>query len=127
MKIVCNVCGQIKDQTTGFYKQASTKSGYHPRCKECMKKASRISEYKRRYGITPDQYDHMMKDQQGLCLICNQPETLPLKGRVRRMAVDHDHKTGEVRGLLCSDCNTGLGKFKDNPELLLSAIRYLQK
>lgn len=57
--------------------------------------------------------------QSGKCLICNE---IP-----KRLVVDHCHTSGKVRGLLCDHCNTGLGRFKDSPELLMAAIRYLKK
>lgn len=81
-------------------------------------KANRL---KAEYGITLDDYIKMHEDQHGVCAICKQPERV--KNRV--LTVDHCHKTGKVRGLLCFDCNTALGKFKDNTELLETAIGYL--
>jgi len=72
------------------------------------------------YGITLDDYNCMYKLQLGVCMICNQAET-----NGKRLAIDHDHSTGKVRGLLCNHCNIGLGKFFDNPQLLQSAINYI--
>jgi hypothetical protein len=70
------------------------------------------------YGITIDQYKAMEARQGGRCAICNEvPET--------RLYVDHDHTTGEVRGLLCTRCNVGLGMFRDNPEYLDAATQYI--
>lgn len=74
---------------------------------------------KYRYGITPEQYDEMLEAQEGVCAICKEAPTQ------QRLAVDHDHKTGEVRGLLCFSCNTALGHFRDDPERLISASDYL--
>ncbi len=65
--------------------------------------------------------------QNGLCAICNQPETAFMKNKIMYLAVDHDHKTGKIRGLLCSNCNNGLGRFYDNVELLQNAIGYIEK
>lgn len=73
------------------------------------------------YGITPEQYDEMLKAQGGVCKICLGPDNGPWK----RLAVDHCHKTGRVRGLLCAKCNKGLGQFEDDPERLKKAITYL--
>jgi len=69
----------------------------------------------------------MLEAQGGVCKLCSKPETRvnPQTGGVSRLAVDHCHKTGVVRGLLCLDCNTGLGKFGDDPTLLLKAVEYL--
>ena len=78
---------------------------------------------KRNYGITLADYDRMVEKQNGKCAIC---ETTEPSGNGARFAVDHDHKTGEVRGLLCFDCNSGIGKFKDDAALLTSAIEYLK-
>jgi hypothetical protein len=79
----------------------------------------RATNRKSLYGITDDRYQEMVTDQGGRCLICKEP---PSK---KSLAVDHCHKTGKVRGLLCHMCNLALGGFKDNPELLKSAIAYL--
>lgn len=78
------------------------------------------------YGLTQDEYEALLAMQGGLCAICRHPETARHQsGQVRSLAVDHDHATGLVRGLLCTNCNHGLGKFKDDPELLRQAITYL--
>lgn len=75
----------------------------------------------RKYGLSIEQYEAMYKAQNGVCAICGR---LNVAGR--RLAVDHDHKTGQVRGLLCSGCNTGLGKFQDRIEILKAMIAYLE-
>ena len=76
---------------------------------------------KRRYGITLEQYEAMLESQNGKCAICKGD---CLTGR--NLAVDHDHETGKVRGLLCSKCNQGLGQL-NNIELLQRAIDYLKE
>ena len=86
----------------------------------------RHKERERKFGITRNDYVKLFNGQNGVCAICHQPETATRKGVVRSLAVDHDHKTGKVRGLLCSDCNTGIGKLKDDPNILLSASEYLK-
>ncbi len=73
----------------------------------------------RRYDISIHEYNSMLDLQNGNCKICNNPA-----GK-KQLAVDHDHATGKVRGLLCSNCNTGLGLFKDDIKLLENARRYL--
>ena len=106
-------------------------------CSErCRKKAEKKrhyekhgynKEYKRRhdlknlYGITPDDYNRMFVEQKGCCAICGTHQQ-ELK---KKLAVDHDHETGKVRGLLCRSCNTGIGLLKENKEILLAAISYL--
>ena len=80
---------------------------------------------KRHYGITVDRYNEMLDAQNGCCAICAKPEANEIKGKVVSLAVDHDHSTGAIRALLCSNCNRGLGLFNDDPELLDKAKSYL--
>lgn len=79
-----------------------------------------------KYGITKDEYDNLWVSQEGKCAICHKEEASrsPL-GRTIMLAVDHDHKTGKVRGLLCKSCNVGVGKFFDRIDILKFAISYL--
>lgn len=86
-------------------------------------------DYKRRYGITLDVYHEMFKDQNGVCAICGNKETAVDRTtqETRRLAVDHCHKTGKVRALLCTNCNTLIGRANDSVEVLKSAITYLEK
>lgn len=86
-------------------------------------------ELRKRYGIGLDDYQRMLEAQGGVCAICGQPETRVdhRTKKVSRLAVDHDHKTGDVRGLLCHAHNNSLGHFGDDPVLLTSAIAYLAK
>ena len=76
-----------------------------------------------RYGMTMQEYKHMLALQGGVCAICRQPEN---EGYKRNLSVDHDHETGQVRGLLCHQCNTGIAKFYDDPKRLVAAARYLK-
>jgi hypothetical protein len=101
----------------------------HIRCSACKiveeKRKQRIYErkldYRKKYGITLEQYNAMFANQNGCCLICNKHQKVLEKG----LAVDHCHTTGKVRGLLCSNCNLMLGLAKDKTEILSNAIRYL--
>lgn len=77
---------------------------------------------KTRYGITLDDYLKMQRKQKGLCAICYKTP----KQNGKNLSVDHCHKTGRVRGLLCVDCNTSLGRMKDSPKLLRKAAKYLE-
>ena len=81
----------------------------------------------KKFGISPSQYEEMYARQGGRCLICHlhSDDNMKRLDNVKRLAVDHDHKTGEVRGLLCSLCNASLGGFKDDVTILQSAIEYL--
>ena len=82
-------------------------------------------ELRRTYGISKADYDRQLIAQGGVCAICRQPETLrDARGPVA-LAVDHDHATGRVRGLLCKACNTGIGTFGDDPNRLRAAATYL--
>lgn len=78
-----------------------------------------ITWIKTKYGLSLQAYELLVQQQQGVCAICGQ---LCVLGR---LCVDHNHTTHKVRGLLCNSCNTGLGYFKDNPQLLEAAAQYL--
>ena len=74
------------------------------------------------YGVTVDDYNKMFEDQEGKCAICKKHQIeLP-----KKLHVDHCHKTKKVRGLLCFKCNTAIGHFEDNPEILKNAVEYLE-
>lgn len=76
----------------------------------------------RKYGLTVEEYEALAAEQGGVCAICG---SSVLPGREKRLSVDHNHKTGKFRGLLCGGCNRGLENFRDNPELLRKAAEYL--
>jgi hypothetical protein len=80
----------------------------------------------RKYGITVEQHQELFDTQGGVCAICGLAETRLRAGKVQQLCVDHDHDTGEIRGLLCCACNRGLGAFRDNAESLQSASRYVR-
>jgi hypothetical protein len=85
---------------------------------------------KQNYGMSLEDYNGMVDKQGGVCKICGNVDVKFSKtgeSRIQRLAVDHCHKTGEVRGLLCSSCNGGLGLFKDDINLLRKALKYLTK
>jgi hypothetical protein len=142
---ICKDCG-IKKSSSEFYrrKNASNKGRWFTfgRCKKCERKRKnayngehkkrfplQIEEYwyKKRYGITLDQYDRMFIAQNGRCVVCNKPETAVLNGAVKRLAVDHNHKTKKVRGLLCANCNFALGCAQEDTDILRNLIGYLEK
>ncbi|WP_246323854.1 endonuclease VII domain-containing protein [Petropleomorpha daqingensis] len=109
-----------------FVRNSGLPSGYAPYCKPCHNARGKLSRdkvggsrtyhLKRRYGITAEDADAMLAEQDGLCAIC---------GVAPAAHVDHDHVTGAVRQLLCFNCNGGLGQFKDDPELLHRAAYYV--
>jgi hypothetical protein len=86
------------------------------------KRADREGHLKRKYGITLDDYERMLEAQGGVCFICKKP-----RPEDRTLHVDHDHATGEIRGLLCFRCNNALGDFDDDYELLQNAADYLDR
>jgi hypothetical protein len=83
---------------------------------------------KRHHGITVGTYNDILEQQNGKCAICFKPEhVIDKNGKRRALAVDHCHESKEIRGLLCTNCNKGIGHLKDSIELLASAITYLSK
>lgn len=82
-------------------------------------------DLRRTFGISLDQYKGMLAGQRGLCAICEQPETEIRGGRLKALAVDHCHETGEIRGLLCTACNKALGYFRDDEKRIGAALRYI--
>lgn len=83
----------------------------------------RRDHVKRRYGLTGTQHDALLALQGGLCKICRRG---PEGSGKKTLTVDHDHKTGEVRGLLCNHCNAALGNFRDDPLVLRAALAYIE-
>jgi Recombination endonuclease VII len=75
-----------------------------------------------RYGLGPGEYEALLAQQNGACAICKK-----LPAGKKRLAVDHDHTDKRVRGLLCNNCNNGLGRFKDDSTIIESALRYVRQ
>ncbi|UKH49716.1 endonuclease VII [Rahnella phage Sarma103] len=124
MSKVCSKCGEMKELKE-FYRSRST---HRKECKKCSKVATCPLKIKDRnlrqnYGINLETYNRMLSEQEGSCKICGLTERI----QNRSLAVDHCHKTGVVRGLLCSACNIALGKFEDDINRLERAIKYLRR
>lgn len=145
---VCTKCGQDRPLDE-YYNKGRGKTS---RCKTCIdaknrewyarnptrrrkysaKYRSRQPDYRwfdhtlRKYGVDEQEYNRLLTSQNGVCAICKRPESRMLRGKVRRLGVDHDHLTLKVRGLLCDDCNNGIARLGENIEVLQSAIRYLE-
>lgn len=85
--------------------------------------SAKYSKMKSNYGLTKDQYLNLYSETNGCCFICGEHESLFKRG----LHVDHCHTTGMIRGLLCSNCNTALGKFKEDSIILEKAIQYLNR
>jgi hypothetical protein len=96
----------------------------HP---EQWSKIQRASNLRLKYGLTLEKYAELLQAQGGCCAICRSTDPKSKNGADRpgEFAVDHDHATGEVRGLLCGHCNTGLGLFQDDASRLQAAMTYL--
>ena len=107
-----------------FHKQNSSITNHNSQCKECVSKqhygSFKGGILRKKYGISLDDYESMLKSQDNKCKIC----LSPVSGRSAN--VDHCHETGIVRGILCPNCNLGLGNFQDCPWLLRHAVEYLE-
>lgn len=115
----CSKCLQFKPATFEyFYKRPKTKDGLMHQCKACKDEKNKLNKFKK-LGLTEDEYEQWYIEQGKTCAICHGTWNQTLH-------IDHDHKTGQIRGLLCSECNNGIGKLKDNPNLLRKAIAYLE-
>jgi nitrate/TMAO reductase-like tetraheme cytochrome c subunit len=110
-----------KNNPQGYLQAAAKYRGKNP-------DKLRNYRWKSRYNITPERYDEMVKIQNNRCAICGNEESAKhnTTKKVQKLAVDHCHSTGKVRGLLCLDCNRGLGKFHDDIQRLENAIKYLK-
>lgn len=94
---------------------------WRERNKESIKKKSKAYDLRKQFGITLEDYNQMFNNQNGCCAICNKHQ-----GEFKKaLAVDHNHSTGKIRGLLCFKCNTFLGKANDDVNVLSNAIKYL--
>jgi hypothetical protein len=100
--------------------------GWSKRYRENNPDSERARHLMREYGITIEQYNAMEVQQGGVCAICKQPETQERNGVKYRLAVDHCHKTGNVRGLLCFKCNSAMGSFEKRDVPLANVEKYLE-
>lgn len=124
----CGQCGV----TGKYYAKGKCNSCYtkhrldiDPEAKARYKRNGRSKNLQTNYGITLEDYDRMYESQGGRCAICEDTDLGSTK--FGHFAVDHDHRTGQVRGLLCSNCNLGLGHFHDDPTKVVAALVYLRK
>lgn len=146
----CNRCKEDKPYTE-YHRMTKSSDGYQYTCKGCvsslektrkeyhkkkMQKKRKCPDYRimeaanKRdyrlqwsYGINEKDYLEILEEQNYCCKICGVHE----KELYKRLSVDHNHETHKVRGLLCDACNRGLGLFKDNPDMLKKAAKYLKK
>jgi hypothetical protein len=135
MKKVCRKCGGEKVGSrcrpcwAAYMREYNLRPGPNAKKKEAQKALYRRDEPSRRssvikanYGIDIAEFNRMLAQQNGVCAVCDgvQPDG-------RRLAIDHCHKTGAIRGLLCSTCNTSIGHAKDDPTLLRAMADYLER
>ncbi|MFF7885026.1 endonuclease VII domain-containing protein [Streptomyces sp. NPDC020794] len=113
---LCLKCGEVKPWTE-WHRNATASDGLSTRCKSCRAAEGRASHLKRQYGLTEAERDEMVASQMGLCVIC-------LKAPA--VHVDHCHETGRVRGVLCFNCNSAIGKLGDDPDAVRRAAAYLE-
>jgi hypothetical protein len=126
---LCTKCKEFKP-IESYFSDKSKNDGLYPSCKDCKKvhqkemwaglpPIERLRRNLKRYNLTVEEYYEMVLLQDGKCAICKEEPV------GERPYVDHCHKLGNIRGLLCSSCNFGLGHFKNDPNLLQNAINYL--
>jgi hypothetical protein len=140
---VCAACS-IEKPVDAFHFRGRTQVVRQPKCKECnaankrrcvnrwreqnpeQNRASRkATKVKLKYGLTPEDIEKLYVEQGGKCAICPKLLSFAKGPKSQRPHVDHDHESGKVRGLLCGQCNTGIGMFGDKPALLVAATAYL--
>lgn len=119
----CTICGIVKPRSefypkkTRDYRLNKTRMTIRAECRSCAPALESRNNRSRKYGLTLGEVDAMLAKP---CEICGCAE----RGK-HGIAIDHDHKTGKVRGTLCGSCNKGVGFFRDDPSLLNAAISYL--
>src|SRR3990167_2688355 len=123
----CTSCKNKLD-VSNFTKRLRSKDGLRNRCKKCDRYANKkyrnknpnqrsLARIRQVYGLSEEQYLKLLKNQDYKCKIC---------GKLTKLVIDHCHLNINVRGLLCSNCNAGLGMFEDNVYFLEEAIKYLK-
>lgn len=131
----CKKCGVIKPNSE-FNKKPDDKRirQYSSNCKICQslyakvrnkstrtKEKNRIDKLRQNFGLSIEKYNNMLEAQNNKCAICN----IDQRDLKRNFDVDHCHKTGKIRGLLCHNCNVAIGLFRENTEVIQNSIEYL--
>lgn len=119
-KLVFKLSGESRKQYLARFQRAYRK--LHP-------ERTQEVNLRKTHGISVAEYTAILETQNGLCAICGKQETSYVRRHkiIRRLAVDHCHDTGKIRGLLCTTCNQGIGSFNDDPRLLRKAAQYLEQ
>jgi hypothetical protein len=120
---VCKICKDEKDHSKFPKIKKGAKSYPRAFCFDCKSKANFEYDLWKNYRMRLHEYQELFKAQNGKCACCGQCEA----SFKRQLHVDHDHETGKVRGLLCTQCNPGIGYFQDSVERLEKAVAYLKK
>ena len=120
----CTKCDAVKEARY-FTIAYATRDGLSHRCKECVSAVCTKSNKRRKYGMDDSAIIAMLASQGNGCPICLKP--IVFGERKNNFHIDHDHQTGEVRGILCETCNPGLGKFDDDPARVAMGIEYLKR
>ena len=119
----CSDC-KVKKPLDDFFRCSTCIGGYSRQCRQCNRKKYQVTKY----NITEKQYNQMLSEQEHKCACCGKPIQERVKGQGKKtICVDHDHKTGQVRGLLCGLCNSGIGALGDNIQGVRNALNYLEK
>lgn len=113
---LCRACGEVKPHNE-WHRNATASDGLSTRCKACRAVQGRERHLQRHYGLTEAERDDLVASQAGVCCICLSAPAAH---------VDHCHKTGRVRGVLCFSCNAALGQFKDRPDAIRRAAAYVE-
>ena len=126
--IKCHSCSK-QQHISYFYKSELKRKS--PTCSECIKVKQKPykekSALKLKFNLTIEEFNSLLKDQNFVCKICKQPETKKhrITNEITKLSIDHCHKTGKIRGLLCRECNLMIGNSKDRPEYLRAGAAYL--
>jgi len=120
----CRACYQLSRRAYQHAYMAKNREYFKQKNKSNYCPNKRSLALLKEYGLTSKKYDEILDLQGGGCAVCGSKN--PKTPRQGRFCVDHNHETGEVRGLLCAPCNRGIGLLKDDPEILVSASNYLK-
>jgi hypothetical protein len=122
LKRKCRTCEQLKEKKE-FQRISRGKQTTQPDCVRCRQEKEFVRGLKRNYNITKETYLALLDKQKKSCAACGEHES----NFKRRLHVDHDHKTGLIRGLLCTRCNPLIGMAKEDPNRMILAAAYLLK
>lgn len=122
----CKSCMAVAKQTWRQNNQTHRTAKWRPKNFELLRERKHVQWLKATCGMTADQYQSMLDEQDGLCAICHHPEKAKRPdGTAAKMSVDQDYTTGQIRGLLCRRCKLAIGHLDDDPGKLARAIHYL--